>query len=45
MTARQKLLALVAGIAGAVLFTWPVAILMIWFYAEINGDFPTVREE
>ena len=45
MTAKQKLLLLAAGIIGAVAFTWPVAVLMIWFFAEVNGDVPTVREE
>ena len=45
MTRKQKLLTLVAGLIAAYLLTWPVAVLMIWFYAEVNGDVPTVSEK
>lgn len=45
MTLRQKFLLLLANILAAILFVWPLAILMIWGFAEINGDVPTRREQ
>lgn len=44
MTIRQKLLLLAIGIILAFLFTWPLAVLLIWFFAEVNGDIATIPE-
>lgn len=45
MTLRQKLLLAIANILAGIIFIWPFAILMIWGFAEINGDVPTRREQ
>lgn len=44
MTIRQKLLTLAAGLLAAWLLVWPWAIMLIWGFAELNGDVPTRSE-
>jgi hypothetical protein len=44
MTIKQKVLLLGCGIIAAYLFTWPLSLLLIWFFAEVNGDIKTIPE-
>lgn len=44
MTLRQKLLLVIAGLIGSALFTWPIAPMILWGFAELNGDVPTKPE-
>lgn len=44
MTLRQKLMLAIAGFIGSALFTWPIAPMILWGFAEVNGDIPTIPE-
>lgn len=41
LTIRQKFLVYAAGLLAAYLFTWPVALLALFFFADRAGDVPT----
>jgi len=44
MTLRQKILLGIIGLLASWLFTWPLGLLLIWFFSEVNGDIPTKPE-
>lgn len=44
MTRKQKVLLFACGLLAGYLFTWPFAILLVWFFAEVDGKVPTVPE-
>lgn len=44
MTLQQKLLTALAGALASWLFIWPIALMMLWGFAELNGDIPTKPE-
>jgi len=44
ITFFQKLLVYLIGLIAAALFTWPVALLMLFFFADINGGIPIIAK-
>lgn len=44
MTHRNKALIYILGILASYLFTWPVGLLMIFFFADMDKKIPTITE-
>ncbi len=45
ITIYQKLLIYACGLLAGYLFTWPIALLMIFFFADRCGEFPIRRTQ
>lgn len=41
MTRHQKLLVYVLGLLAGYLFTWPFAVILLFFFADMDHQFPT----
>lgn len=44
MTRRNKLLIYLAGILAGYLFTWPIGLLALFFFADMDKKIPTITE-
>lgn len=44
MTRRNKLLIYLAGILAGYLFTWPFALIILFFFADMDHQIPTKTE-
>lgn len=45
MTWKQRLLVYACGLLAGYLFTWPIGLLMLFFFADRSGEFPIRKPE